>query len=179
MTRRVGFVCVAAALLWLGAWIGNLMTAEDTRQWGGFGEGGWRRMINLAIVVFAATIWWLRVTRPLGRVGGVGAWIALASLALLLVGNVLEWGVTGSMWIPYGWGVFIVGGLLGAVGCVTTGVALIRDGGTPTPSRILYGIGTALFLVPLFPVTVGLAWLAWGGALALEPAREPTLAEAT
>lgn len=167
MTRWIGFACAAAALLWLGAWTGNLFTDEGARQVIGLGEAGWRRLLNPSLLVFALTAWTLR--GRVGRLGAVGASVSLAAIGLMLVGNVLEWSVfVGDVWIEYGWGVFIVGGLLAVPGLVLLGVDLVRRYRSAT-TRAAFAAGTALFVVPLFAITFGAAWLLWGAALARRP----------
>ena len=162
--RATPLLAVGGGLLWIVSWSGNGFTDEGSRQFLGLGEGGWRELLNPALVALGIAVWGLRRTygRRWDRLGTLGFWLTAAGGALVLVGNLLEWGLNGELLLAYGWGVMIVGHLLAWPGLVLTGIALLR---TEPRARVLLAAATVAFAIPIFPITVGLGWILWGAAL--------------
>lgn len=158
---------VAAVLggsLWTVSWLLNVSltnsSGEETRL--GFSEGEARALLNPAIVLFAFCVVALRqrFASPVSAQGTLAPALAIAGLALMLLGNLMEFGFVGSSPIESedpGFFVFTLGLLATAGGLATLALFAIRSGTVPIAQKL----GLAFLPVSVFLPSFGVAWLLW------------------
>ena len=165
LIRWSGLAAMLGGLLWmvLGALAG--MTGGSTKVLG-LAEGAYSRMFTVSLLLVTAGLAGLyaRQAGRFGRLGAAGFVLAFIGLALIVLGNVIEWWISDLIFADVqpgqfkpgahaGWGIFLVGFCVLAVGLVLVGIATIQAKALPRWSRALplvIGLLPALgFLVAL------------------------------
>ena len=96
MRLIAGAVALAAAD-WITTWLLIDETAQGTTEVGGLSEGNLRALQNPATVLLllALRACWQRYGSRLGELGSTGHAVTALALSLVLVGNVVEFGLWG------------------------------------------------------------------------------------
>jgi hypothetical protein len=164
VVRRTLAVAVAAAgLVWAAAWGFGAQAADGSRLVLGLGEGEWRAVLNPAL---ATTLLAAIVTLPLRArlpARAAASALLLAGLALVLGGNLLEFGLDGARQptANLGWATFIAGWVTTALGAGTlaaTSIPFRRP--RPLLRATLAPAGTLLLITAAIAVPAAVAMLA-------------------
>src|SRR5919199_280025 len=103
--RWSGFAALLGGLVWIISWLLNSQTAEGNRAVLGFTEGNLRAILNLPLLLLLAGLlghYRLHAGRA-GKLGILGFGLTLLGMVLLLVGNVMEFGLAGDPTDDRGW----------------------------------------------------------------------------
>ncbi len=137
--RWSGLAALLGGLVWTISWLLNSQTAEGNRAVLGFTEGNLRAMLNLPLLLLLAGLvglYRLHAGRC-GKLGVLGFGLTLLGMALLLVGNVTEYGLLGDPTDGRGWALIGFSFLVIPVGMLLFGIAVIRADVLPRWSRVL------------------------------------------
>jgi len=115
--RWLAALSALGGVVFVLSWAGVSRTEEGNASYLGLEEGDWRALLNPVFAVWIAGL--VAARDDVGRVGEVGAWLAVVGLSAMLVGNVLEFGVLGEPLLPespagsgswsWGWAPFLLG----------------------------------------------------------------------
>ena len=137
--RLSGLAALLGGLVWTISWLLNAQTAEGNRAVLGLTEGNLRAMLNLPVLLLLAGLvglYRLHAGRC-GKLGILGFGLTLLGMALLLVGNITEYGLLGDPTDGRGWALIGFGFLVIPVGMLLFGIAVIRADVLPRWSRVL------------------------------------------
>jgi hypothetical protein len=133
--RRVAWLIAAAVALaaadWIVTWLLIDHTAEGTREVTGLSEGNLRALQNPAtlLLLLALRAGWQRYGSRLGELGTSGFTITALALAIVLVGNIVEFGLWGDGPLDSqdpGAAIFFSGLLVLTFGLVLLSLAVMR-----------------------------------------------------
>ena len=171
LIRWSGLAAMLGGLLWmvLGALAG--MTGGSTKVLG-LTEGAYSRMFTVSLLLVTAGLAGLyaRQAGRFGRLGAAGFVLAFIGLALMVLGIVIEWWISDLIFADVqpgqfkpgahaGWGIFLVGFCVLAVGFVLVGIATIQAKALPRWSRAL---PLVIGLLPASGFLVALSIGEWG-----------------
>ena len=124
--------------IWLVSWLLNGQTADGSVAVLGLSERGWRRLLDPGTLFLMAGLFGFhkRNRQRYGKLGFAAFVIIQIGLAVLLVGNVIEFWIGEWLYVDtpgefkptdhIGWTVFLLGHLIGLVGLLLLGVAWLR-----------------------------------------------------
>jgi hypothetical protein len=167
--RLASIALIAGGIVWAVSWF-MVVFAEDEVL--GLSEGAWRALLNPALValMFGAWIFYVRLGSAAAGLGLVAAALVELGLLGMLVGNVMEYGLTGDGYTEAGWDVFVPAVLATMLGLLVLGVAIVRTGVVRRESSIAFAGGLAAFVGgTIFPPAFGIGWLLWGYVLLAAP----------
>src|SRR5919199_7027849 len=126
--RWSGLAALLGGLVWTISWLLNTQTAEGNRVVISFTEGNLRAMLNLPLLLLLAGLLGLYRLHAgrFGKLGILGFGLTLLGMALLLVGNVMEFGLAGAPTDDRGWVVVVLSCLVIPVGMLLFGSGVIR-----------------------------------------------------
>ena len=167
-------------LMVLGA-LAHMAEAKATKVLG-LSEAVYGRMNTASLLLLAAGLAGLyaRQAGRFGRLGVAGFVLAFIGFALMVLGNVIESWISDLMFadVPLGefkpgahagWGIFLIGLCVLAVGLVLVGIATIQAKALPRWSRVL-PLVTGLLLASGFLVALSIGeWGLWLIVLSLGP----------
>lgn len=170
-----------AGIAWAVAWGFNAQAAEGSRAVLGLAEGEWRAVLNPALgVLLIGALTSLPTRSPAGAAQSGASVLILAGLALILFGNVAEFGLLGDRQptADLGWSAFAAGALLAATGVGALAAAMIRlPRPRPALRLSLAMLTTIIALAVAVAVPAAMAILATGLMDALLT-REPSVVPA-
>ena len=155
-------MAILGGVIWTASWILNGLTEDGTRTVLGLSEGGHRRITNAALLLFMVGLvgFHKRQAGRSGKLGTRGLIVALVGCALMIVGNVFEFGLIGSISdrerhvmamgsLIFGFGLIVIV----PTGLVLFGVGVIKANVLPSWSRALpLNIG----LISLLGIFIGI-----------------------
>jgi hypothetical protein len=116
---KASFVTAAGLLVWVLSWLGNRQTEEGSVTYLGLTEGEWRSLLNPGAVLLALGAWY--------GLRGAARRVTLTGLGIVLVGNVVEFGVWGDgSWVDGGWLIFLLGCLVTLAGLALALLSTVR-----------------------------------------------------
>lgn len=133
--RHVAWLVAGAVALsiadWIATWLLIDQTAEGTKQVAGLSEGNLRALQNpgTGLLLLALGVAWRRYSSRLGDVGTLGFGLTALALAIVLVGNIVEFGLWGEGPLDTqdpGAAIFFTGLLVLPLGVVLVAVAAAR-----------------------------------------------------
>ena len=174
LIRWSGLAAMLGGLLWmvLGALAG--MTGGSTKVLG-LTEGAYCRMFTVSLLLVTAGLAGLylyaRQAARFGRLGVAGFVLAFIGVALMVLGNVIEWWISDLMFadVPLGefkpgtragWGIFLIGLCVLSVGLVLVGIATIQAKALPRWSRVLPLVTGLLLASGFLALSIG-EWGLW------------------
>ena len=180
LIRWSGLAAMLGGLLWMV--LGFLQGMAESTKVLGLTEGAYSRMNTASLLLLAAGLAGLyaRQAGRFGRLGVAGFVLAFIGLALMVLGNVIEWWISDLIFadVPLGefkpgahagWGIFLIGLCVLAVGLVLVGIATIQAKVLPRWSRVLpLVIGLLLASGFLVALSIG-EWGLWLIVLSLGP----------
>ncbi len=146
LIRWSGLLAILGGVIWTASWILNGLTEDGLTTVLGLSEGGYRRITNAALLLFMVGLvgFHKRQAGRSGKLGTTGLMVALVGCVLMIIGNVFEFGLIGSIphgarpGIMMGWGIFLVGLIfIVPTGLVLFGVGVIKANVLPSWSRAL------------------------------------------
>jgi hypothetical protein len=188
--RWLATVGAAGALLWITGWMLSSMVDLNTNRGPvNLTEGQTRAFLNPGLVLLlpCALVFHRVQTGRDGWVGAVGAWLATAGVAGLLVGNFLEYGWWDNGITSWGFGVMLLAYPVLVAGWALLGLTALHARGLPVylalvpvlaalvlPVSFATGLASPDLQVrqPAFDrllVATGIGWLAMCLGLALGP----------
>ena len=106
---KASLFTAAGLLVWILSWLANGQTEEGNVTYLGLTEGEWRALLNPGTVLLALGAWY--------GLRGAARWVTFTGLGIVLVGNVVEFGVWGdALWVDGGWLIFLLGCLVTLAG---------------------------------------------------------------
>ena len=154
-------------LVWTVSWALNVAQQDDPDPLLGLGEGNLRAFLNPAVLLIMPGVLALRSRHggPRGTSAGAGAAAAELGLALVLAGNIVEFGLYGNQIFERedpGFFAFTVGVIVTAYGLAVLAVGVVRAKVLQAKRSVAMALLPAAALAfPLF----GLGWLFWGRVL--------------
>lgn len=142
LIRWSGLAAMLGGVIWTASWILNGFTSDGTRAILGLSEGGYRRITNAALLLFMVGLvgYYKRQVGRSGKLGMTGLVVALVGCALMIIGNIFEFGLIGSAQERpgIGWEMFILAlFLVVPAGLVLFGVGVIKAKVLPSWRRAL------------------------------------------
>lgn len=133
LIRWSGLLAVLGAMLWTASWIVVTLTAGDTREVLGLSERGWRTLLlNPAMLFFMAGLvgFHAKQVGRSGRAARSGFVVCLLGLSTMLLGNIIEFWVSGLFYgtTAPGWHMMGVGLLLLPIGLLLFGIGTLKAG---------------------------------------------------
>ena len=171
--RLLGFVAVVSAAGWLVSWLLNTATRDNNVLVLGQSEGDYRSFLNPLLVTFLLVdlAILLGERRAGGKLGPLGTSLIALGLCAMLVGNLVEFGLDGTLGQgkDAGFVVFLIGYLafipIGGILLARSRVATLRPPGRAGTS-LLVGIPIGLAAPIVGHVIFAVAWALIGiGAL--------------
>ncbi len=162
LIRWSGLLAILGGAIWTASWILNGLTEDGARTVLGLSEGGYRRITNAALLFFMVGLvgFHKRQAGRSGKLGTTGLMVALVGCALMIIGNVFEFGLIGSIpsgerpGMVMGWGIFTLGLIfIVPTGLVLFGVGVIKANVLPSWSRAL---PLVLGLISLSGIFIGI-----------------------
>ena len=148
LIRWSGLAAMLGGLLWMVLGPLAWMTGGSTVL--GLTEGAYSRMNTASLLLLTAGFAGLyaRQAGRFGRLGVAGFVLAFIGLALMVLGNVIEFWISDLIFADVppgefkpgahaGWGIFLIGLCVLAVGLVLVGIATIQAKALPRWSRVL------------------------------------------
>ena len=180
LIRWSGLAAMLGGLLFMV--LGRLAGMAEATKVLGLTEGAYSRINTASLLLLTAGLAGLyaRQAGRSGRLGVAGFVLAFMGLALMVLGNVIEWWISDLIFadVPLGefkpgahagWGSILIGLCVLAVGLVLIGIATIQAKVLPRWSRVLPLVTGLLiaagFLVGSFGVIIlslGLGWMLLG-----------------
>ena len=129
---------IVGSAIWLVSWICNGQTEDGAVAFLGLSEWGWRRLLDPATLLLMTGLLGFHVGRRqrYGKLGLVAFATTEFGLAVVLIGNVIEFWIGGLLYMDVpgafepsdhvGWAVFLAGLLVVLIGLVLVGVASAR-----------------------------------------------------
>jgi hypothetical protein len=173
--RAASLALIAGGFLWALAWFVDAL-ADGTVL--GVGEDAWRALLNPALVLLMFGVWifYVRLASLAAGLGLLAAAVVELGLLAMLVGNVMEVGLTGAGYTETGWDVLVGGVVVTVVGLLLLGIAIVRTGVVPRESGLPFAAGLAAYVAGLmWPPVMGIGWLLWGYVLLAAPPVERLL----
>jgi hypothetical protein len=126
--RWSGLAALLGGLVWTISWLLNSQTAEGNQTALRFTEGHLRAMLNLPLLLLLAGLVGLYrlYAGRCGKLGTLGFGLTLLGMALLLAGNVMEFGLLGDPTDDRGWVLVVLSFLVIPVGMLLFGIAVRR-----------------------------------------------------
>ncbi len=188
LIRWGGLAAMLGGLMWTGSWLLNAQTLEGNRAFLGLTEGNYRAMLNPALLgmLFGLVGMYALHARRFGKLGKIGFAMSFLSLAMGLVGNVVEFGLIGEVTRSFGWFIMFPIFFVWPFGMLLFGLAVLRAKGLPRWSNALplvigvvlvlaiflgiaemrmCGCGSADRMLELLFFTTGLGWALLGYVL--------------
>ncbi len=169
LIRWSGLLAILGGAIWTASWILNGLTEDGLTTVLGLSEGGYRRITNAALLLFMVGLvgFHKRQAGRSGKLGTTGLMVALVGCVLMIIGNVFEFGLIGSIphgerpGIMMGWGIFLVGLIfIVPTGLLLFGIGVIKANVLPSWSRALpLDIG----LISLLGIFIGIVEMALRG----------------
>ena len=180
LIRWSGLAAMLGGLLWMV--LGALAHMAEATKVLGLTEAAYGRMNTASLLLLAAGLAGLyaRQAGRFGRLGVAGFVLASIGLALMVLGNVIESWISDLIFadVPLGefkpgahagWGIFLIGLCVLAVGLVLVGIATIQAKALPRWSRVLpLVLGLLLASGLLVALSIG-EWGLWLIVLSLGP----------
>ena len=180
LIRWSGLAAMLGGLLWMV--LGFLQGMAESTKVLGLTEGAYNRMNTASLLLLTAGLAGLYARQAVrsGRLGVAGFVLAFIGLALMVLGNVIESWISDLIFADVqpgefkpgahaGWGTFLIGLCVLAVGLVLVGIATIQAKALPRWSRAL-PLVTGLLLASGFLVALSLGeWGLWVIVLSLGP----------
>ena len=174
LIRWSGLATMLGGLLFMVLW--RLAGMAESTKVLGLTESAYGRMNTASLLLLTAGLAGLylyaRQAGRFGRLGAAGFVLAFIGVALMVLGNVIEWWISDLMFadVPLGefkpgthagWGMFLIGLCVLAVGLVLVGIATIQAKALPRWSRVL-PLVTGLLLASGFLVALSIGeWGLW------------------
>ena len=162
LIRWSGLLAILGGAIWTAAWILNGLTEDGTRTVLELSEGGYRRITNAALLLFMVGLvgFHKRQAGRSGKLGTRGLIVALVGCALMIIGNVFEFGLIGGIpdgerpGMMMGWIIFALGLIfIVPMGLVVFGVGVIKAKVLPSWSRAL---PLVIGLISLLGIFIGI-----------------------
>lgn len=162
--RFSGSAAIFGGIVWVVSWLLESQTAEGNRAVLGLTEGNYRAILNPTLLLIALGLFGLyRVHKSrLNTLGLIGFWVTGMSLTAWLIGNVLEFGLFGVLFWPYGWGVVLVATLGISIGLVLLGFEFLKAKLLAPWSRSLPIIIGVISLAGFFISKPGMVFISFG-----------------
>jgi len=180
LIRWSGLATMLGGLLFMVLW--RLAGMAESTKVLGLTESAYGRMNTASLLLLTAGLAGLylhtRQAARFGRLGVAGFVLAFIGVALMVLGNVIEWWISDLMFadVPLGefkpgthagWGIFLIGLCVLSVGLVLVGIATIQAKALPRWSSVL-PLVTGLLLAPGFLVALSIGeWGFWVIVLSL------------
>ena len=169
-SRWASAALIAGGATWTVSWF---MSALGDGSVLGLDEGGWRALLNPALVLLGLGAWifYLRLGSAAAGLGLLATAILELGLLWMLVANLLEFGLTGGRHGDDAG--FAAAALLTIAALLLLGVAIVRTGAVRREASMPFAGGIAAFVLGTLAIPVfGVGWLLWGYVL-LAAARDP------
>ncbi len=169
LIRWSGLLAILGGVIWIASWILNGLTEDASRTVLGLSEGGYRRITNAALLLFMVGLvgFHKRQAGRSGKLGTTGLIVALVGCALMIIGNVFEFGLIGSIpdgerpGMMMGWGIFLLGLIfIVPTGLLLFGIGVIKANVLPSWSRAL---PLVIGLISLLGIFIGIVQMVLRG----------------
>ena len=153
LERWCGLAALAGGVLWLAAWLLSTRTFGYDQRFLGLSEGQYRALLNpaLLLLLFALGGFYQHGRGCHARLSRLGFLLAAAGLLGLLIGNLLEYGLLGALFLAE------IGWPLAVLSTMPLGLGLIAIGAAPAVSPA--APASLSFWVARLPVLMGLSTL--------------------